>query len=181
MIEEWKPIEFNINYHISNTGKVKNIKTNKILQIKIVKSYCSILLRNENKFQKCFSVHRLVAQYFIPNPENKATVNHIDRNKTNNNYTNLEWSTLSEQQYHRYATDEPIQFGFGPAKKKIYRINKDTNEILEEYPSITLAIKWLFENNYTKFKEFNNNTLASLRSKILEQIKGKRLSVYGFK
>lgn len=66
-------------------------------------------------------------------------------------------------------------------KKQIYRINKDTNEILEEYPSITLAIKWLFDNDYTNFKEFNINTLASLRSKILEQIKGKRQSVYGFK
>lgn len=182
MNEEWHIIDFNDNYAISNLGNVKNIKTNYILKLRLNKGYYYVSLRDKtNTIQKIMLVHRLVAQYFITNPENKSTVNHIDRNTNNNCYTNLEWSSLSEQQYHRYSTDKPIDFGFGPAKKTIYRINKDTNEILEAYPSITLAIKWLFDNAYTKFKVFNNNTLASLRSKILEQIKGQRHSVYGFK
>lgn len=181
-MEEWCTIDYNINYEISNTGLVRNKITKYILKLRKYNGYNYILLRKQNtKVQKTFSVHRLVAEYFIKNPENKPTVNHIDRNTTNNIYTNLEWNTLSEQQYHRYRTEEPIKFGHGHAKKSIYRIDKNSNDILQEYPSITLAIQWLYDNNHTNFKEFNDNTLASLRSKILEQIKGKRKTVYGFK
>lgn len=182
MEEEWRPIDFNNTYHISNKGQVKNSKTNKMLSFHTNKNYYTITLRtSDNISYKKFFIHRLVAIHFIPNPENKPTVNHIDRDTKNNNITNLEWNTLSEQQLHRYSTEEPIEFGYGHSKKKIYRLDKNTNDILEEYPSITLAIKWLYDNNYTKFAKFNEITLASIRSKILEQIKGKRNTVYGFK
>lgn len=180
--EEWRPIEFNNTYHISNKGQVKNSKTNRILKNANKKNYYTITLRNsESKQEKHFFIHRLVATHFIPNPENKPTVNHIDRDTKNNNVNNLEWNTLSEQQFHRYSTEESIEFGYGHQKKTIYRLDKNNNDILEEYPSITLAIKWLYNNNYTNYSQFNENTLASLRSKILEQIKGKRNTVYGFK
>lgn len=51
-----------------------------------------------------YLVHRLLAQTFIPNPEGKETVNHIDGNKTNNSLDNLEWATRSENQLHAYRT-----------------------------------------------------------------------------
>ena len=50
----------------------------------------------KNKYRKIFSVHRLVAETFIPNPKNYPCVNHIDSNRTNNNINNLEWCTYKE-------------------------------------------------------------------------------------
>lgn len=58
-------------------------------------------------------IHRLVAEIFIPNPENKPTVNHIDGNKHNNYYKNLEWATYSENIKHAFKT------GLNPGTKGI--------------------------------------------------------------
>lgn len=59
------------------------------------KGYCRVNVNN-----KKIHIHRLVALAFIPNPENKPFVNHIDSDKTNNHYTNLEWCTNSENMLH---------------------------------------------------------------------------------
>jgi hypothetical protein len=179
--EEWKEIIYYKNYEISNFGKVRNKTTKQVLKVHIVKGYQTITLRYKKEYQK-FSIHRLVAIHFIPNPENKPTVNHIDKCRTNNHVDNLEWNTVSEQEQHKNKTKkEAIEFGHGHSRKIIYRINKDSDEILEEYPSMTLAIKWLYDSNICQFKEFNGNTMASIRSRILLQIKGKRKTVYGYK
>jgi len=58
---------------------------------------------SKNNKPKCHMVGRLVAQAFIPNPENKPTVNHKDGVKENNYHLNLEWATHSEQILHAYA------------------------------------------------------------------------------
>lgn len=99
MIEIFKDIEGYENlYQISNKGNLKSLgndKTRKEKKIKLLKrknGYLKVGLYKQGK-RKFYLVHRLVAQAFIPNPDNLEQVNHKDEVKTNNNVTNLEWCT----------------------------------------------------------------------------------------
>lgn len=101
MREIWQCIKsYNKKYQISNLGRVKNRK--KILKIcNNGKGYLYISLSKNNK-RKNFLIHRLVANAFIINKENKPCINHIDGNKQNNKVDNLEWITYSENHKHAF-------------------------------------------------------------------------------
>ena len=178
--EVWKEIINFPNYKISNLGNVINIKTNYIKKLSLKNGYyCTHLSKNDK--DTYYLVHRLVAIHFIPNPENKPTVNHIDKNKLNNTLDNLEWATHSEQQLHNYKTNPPIAFGKGYGKKVLLRLDSETDEILQEYESMTLAVKWLFDEKISKAKELTANTICSIRGKIYNQIHNNTKLSYGFK
>lgn len=91
---EWKIIEDYPNYSVSNTGIIINTKKNKIMSIYIRKGYCHVKLSTHNKAAQK-KVHRLVAEAFIPNPNNYDCINHKDENPLNNNVENLEWCNHS--------------------------------------------------------------------------------------
>ncbi len=84
-METWKYIEWSDGlYQVSDTGNVKNTKTNRVLKaVKSKLGYLRVHL-SKNGETKMFSVHRLVAEAFIPNPSNLPQVNHKDENKANN-------------------------------------------------------------------------------------------------
>lgn len=81
------------NYEVKPNGEVVNTKTGKVKKlVKDKDGYLLVQLWKNGKL-KSFRVHRLVAQAFIPNPDNLPCVNHKDEDKTNNNVDNLEWCT----------------------------------------------------------------------------------------
>jgi len=93
------------NYTISTDGTVINTKTGLIKKPWLGKvGYYYLDLYSDNKSTKV-ALHRLLAIHFIPNPENKRTVNHIDGNKLNNSLDNLEWATDGENIKHAYDND----------------------------------------------------------------------------
>lgn len=103
--EEYRDVVgFEVYFQISNLGNVFSKRSNRILkQAKSKRGYWTLATRIGG-IAHCFKVHRLVADAFIPNPESKPLVNHIDGCKTNNMLSNLEWVTHAENVAHALAT-----------------------------------------------------------------------------
>lgn len=100
-MEEWKKIEGFDNYEVSSLGRVRSIVSRYADRKYLVgdtdpRGYCRIRLSTGKYTYKRVLLHRLVAQAFIPNPDNKPCVNHLDNDPTNNVVSNLEWCTYSE-------------------------------------------------------------------------------------
>jgi hypothetical protein len=89
-MNDWKSIDCENKYQIHSTGLVKNVKTGRIIKTsKNHKGYVFVRI-NVNGKRHTYFIHRLVAQAFIPNPDNLPQVNHKDENKLNNCVDNLE-------------------------------------------------------------------------------------------
>ena len=115
-MEVWKPLK-EYNYEVSSLGRVRNASNNKILSLfdKNRMGYYRVILFKDGQRRRHF-VHRLVAETFLENLENKPQVNHKDGNKQNNNVENLEWVTCSENGLHYYH----VILGL-PVKEKVYK------------------------------------------------------------
>ncbi len=102
MINEiWKTISFLDNkYEISNQGRIRNTKTKRLLKLSPSKRGYLVFSCQIKGKHKVVNVHKCVATEFVPNPENKPQVNHIDGNKLNANAGNLEWVTQKENNAH---------------------------------------------------------------------------------
>jgi hypothetical protein len=99
------------DYAVSKSGRVYSFKAGRFLKPSVGrKGYMRVTLYNNN-VQETHLVHRLVAIYWIPNPEDKPTVNHIDGDKSNNSVENLEWATYSENNTHALETRLKINTG----------------------------------------------------------------------
>ena len=115
MNEIWKDIpEYEGQYQASNLGRIKSLSRlinggtgkrlipERFIKFAFDKGYYRASLFDNGKRNNLKAVHRVIAQTFIPNPENKKCVNHINGIKTDNRIQNLEWATYSENELHSY-------------------------------------------------------------------------------
>ena len=144
-----------VNYAISNYGKIINIQKNIIMKITSSSSYSKICLSNIDKKSKDYLVHRLVAYFFINKFDNSKIINHLDENKLNNYYKNLEILNNCK---------ENSQYSCG---KKIIQYDKITNEIINIYPSIKDAARKL-NLDCSKISRYVNNISKSCSGYILK-------------
>ena len=99
---QWKLIEGYDHYYVSSTGMVWNKKLNHILPGWMRSGYKAVTLM-KNKKPRTYTIHRLVALAFIPNPDNKPIIDHI-RDRLDNSVSNLRWATYTENNYNRGKT-----------------------------------------------------------------------------
>lgn len=151
------------DYKINKKGEIYSLKTGteRFINGEVIKGYKRVSLRNQNGVKR-FQVHRLVAQIFIPNPENKSQVNHIDGNKLNNHIDNLEWCTPLENTNHAWKlglNDENQEKQY----TKVARIDVESNVILEVHESMSDAASFLKYSGQEKIKTVCGNIRRAIR------------------
>lgn len=99
-VETFVKIDGFEKYEVSNLGKVRNIKSGRILKPSLNNNGYLVHRLSEHNKQKQIYLHRIIAISFIDNSEGKPCVNHIDENKANNDLSNLEWCTIRENNIH---------------------------------------------------------------------------------
>lgn len=157
MEEVWKDVVgYEGLYQVSNSGRIKSLKyanqygvfkREKILRKRYdKKGYLHVYLYDKN-MKKSFKLHRLIAETFIPNPENKPQVNHINGIKDDNRVENLEWCTNQENQIHAFKIGlQKIKVGsLNPNAKKVNLYDLKGNYI-NTFGSIKEAQMYLHKN-----------------------------------
>lgn len=148
--EFWRPINnYDHLYEVSSIGRIRNKRRGHICK-PFRRKYLAVGLSKKGSV-KIHSVHRLVAIAFIPNPENKPTVNHVNGDKFNNHINNLEWATFSEQQKHsikaglRNPMLNPMKgkYGFNHNRSKAVSSIDSNGNVLGVYGSTREAARAL--------------------------------------
>ena len=157
MKEIWKAIPgYDGYYQVSNMGRVRSMggwcgtakRRPALRAISLTRDGYEKVRLNHGGLDKTCRIHRLVAEAFVPNPDGKTTVNHIDGNKRNNCADNLEWADRHEQLAHAYfhSLKKPASGSLnGNAKltaEQVREIRRDYVRQSKEYGTVALARKY---------------------------------------
>ena len=163
-MEEYKTLtKLNLSkYEINNKGEIKNVNTNKILKTQYL-TYPTISLINDDNKLKMYTIHFLVATIFINNPNNYNEINHIDGNRNNYIFLNLEWCTHKYNIQQKNNSNEHLF-------KKVIMTDKNNNNIIF--------------NSYKEAYEFLHLTKPSFKSFsvcVSDCCNKKQNTAYGYK
>lgn len=158
-------------YEINECGVLRNVKSKKVVTGSMEKNgYQRVRIEN-----KCLggvirtSIHQLVAEAFLPNPNGFTEINHIDTNKQNNHVSNLEWTDHSGNMKHAYAN--------GINRKPLRDHSEQTRKAItngrDNFSSISKAAEWLVNQGKAK-------TWRSAVAGISAVIRGKRHTLGGY-
>ena len=174
MLEIWRTAVYDDEiyeglYKVSNFGRILSLnyrntgKPELMTPGKDTNGYSIVNLYKNGEYKTCL-VHRLVAQTFLPNPDNLPQVNHIDENKKNNRVDNLEWKSPKGNCNHGTRNERIFEKTTnGKCSKKVLQFSK-SGEFIREWPSVMECSR----NGY----DFRNVSACCL---------GKRKTAYGFK
>lgn len=160
MEEEWRDIEgYESKYQVSSMGRVKSLDYNRTCKEKIMKpykntwGYLQVGLCKNNKIKR-FLVHRLVAAAFIPNPENKPCIDHLNTIKDDNSVENLMWCTYKENSNNpisrnRLLDNSPVvKFGKDNCNSKpVYQYSLDGKLIRKWFSIIDVERELCFDKS----------------------------------
>lgn len=176
MKEIWKGVpDYEGLYKVSNLGNIVSLNGYghgiiRPLKIRICKAgYCRVTL-SKNKQKQFTSVHVLVAKAFIPNPENKPQVNHIDGDKMNNTVENLEWVTCKENINHAIRTGLREKISYKPPKGDA---NKSSKPIVQYDLNGNFVKRWECQSDAARFYKCDTSRLVNCA-------KGREPSAKGF-
>lgn len=179
MDEIWKDIEGYPNYQVSNLGNVRNLNFNRTSKTKVLKScidgkgYQYVALYKDSK-RKCSKVHRLVAQAFLPNPNNYKEVNHKDEVKTNNCVKNLEWCDAKYNVNYGTRTDRATQHPNYKHRLGVLGKDNPNSKRVYQYTKIGEFVKlWNCTSEVERELGFFSSSISSCAN-------GKRKTAYGF-
>lgn len=158
MKELWRTIpNYDDQYLISNMGRIKSLKTNKLLSAtQHSDGFMKIRLWRNNK-AKNFLIHRLVAQAFISNPREYSSVSHIDGDKRNNRYDNLKWATQKE------IVDRSWNLGISTIHSKKVKVGQysKTGDLINIFYSIVEAAAYVNRSTRSITRALNGDFKTS--------------------
>lgn len=173
---KWIPGYENI-YQVNECGEIYSFHSKRLLKPYIASDgYLRVNLSKNNKV-KITMLHRIVAEVFIPNPNNLPVVNHIDGNKGNPNIGNLEWVTFSDNSYHAFA--HGLSRISDRCKKAVSKIAAENGAKTTQKAVDRLSLSGEYIDSFKSIREAERITGIS-RANIGEVCRGRRRTAHGY-
>ena len=140
--EQWKKVKGIDNYSISNFGRLRNDKIGIEKSTRLTKTGYVIATLKQDGVKYTRYIHRLVADAFVENPENLSVVNHIDENKQNNRFDNLEWCTIEYNNKYGTRIEKMTNTKTERYGTRVAMTDIATGELIRIFPSLTKAAEY---------------------------------------